>query len=127
MRSLNVFRCLVIPTTHIVEDSMSLHVTPNEVNVLALLSRLFLSADKRRIPKDVATLLRRQNSLPVRAESIFADDGGRLLEWQSHEVLAECLCQPEVHLVVHQPHCNLGDAGGPFTDLNPVKSIYVHE
>src|SRR5437879_6561804 len=83
--------------------------------------------DKRWIAEDVAAKFRQQNLPPINTKGVSANDGGSFLERKAYKVLPECFGQPNVHLVVHQPHRNLGDASGPFTDLDAVECIYVHE
>ena len=69
----------------------------------------------------------RQDFFPVEPQRIAADDRGRFLQRQAHEILAEGFREPNVHLVVHQPHRHFGDSRRPFADLDAVEGVHVDE
>jgi hypothetical protein len=54
------------------------------------------------------------------------DNLRRFLQGEAQERFAELPTGFEVHLVVDQPHCDLGDTSRPFFDLDPVHLVNVH-
>ena len=87
---------------------------------------LELGSDKRRIAQHIAALFGREDFFPIHAQGVGLVDVGGLLEWQAAVELAEGFGEPDVHLVVHQPEGHLGDAGGPFGNLDAVELVHVH-
>src|SRR5690606_3616221 len=82
-------------------------------------------ARERRIPQDVAQRLRLYQILPVDPQRIAVDDGRALGQWQPREVFTELFGHTQVHLVVHQPQCDLGDLRGELLDLDAVELVDI--
>ena len=50
----------------------------------------------------------------------------RGLEWDAREVHTEFLRHAQVHLVIHQPHCDLRDLCRKLFDFDAEELIHVH-
>ena len=83
-------------------------------------------ANKRRIAEDVAAFLRRQNVFQSSRSALPQTMVRRFFERQALVKLAEGFGHFQVHLVVHQPEGDFGDARRPFANLNAVKLVHVH-
>src|SRR5487761_222879 len=116
-----------MPATNVIENAGSIYFAEDDAHVRLLLGVSGFFPHKRRIPEDVAALLWRENFLPIEAQGVATDDSGRLPERQGDEGLAEGFREPDVHLVVHEPHGNFGDSRGPFANLDSVEGVHVHE
>src|SRR5271157_2066946 len=125
-RALNVCGCLAIPARYVIENARPVGFAPDKFHVSALFAGHQVFSNKRRVAKDIAAFCGRKDFLPVEAECVAADDGWGFLEWKAREVLAEGVGEEIVHLVIHQPHGDLGYARGPLADLYAVESVDVH-
>lgn len=75
----------------------------------------------------IEKLFRRQYPLPVQAQGVAANDRRALAQGEADVVLPECLGEPDVHLVIRQPHRSCGDARRPFPDFDAVESVDVDQ
>jgi hypothetical protein len=64
---------------------------------------------------------------PLETKRVVADDRRALLQWEANEILAESFGESEVHLVIHEPHSDLCDAGRPFANFNAVEGIDIDQ
>ena len=92
-----------------------------------MLAVLFFLTSKRRIAEDVGALFVRQDCVPVQPERVGANNCRRLLQRQTVNRLTENFGDLQVHLVVHQPERDFGNAHRPFGVFDAMELIHVND
>ena len=64
-------------------------------------------------------------ALPVNPESVSANDVWAFTEGKPGEVLAKFFTYPHIHLVIHEPHGDLGYLGREFFNFNAVEPVDI--
>ncbi len=81
---------------------------------------------ERRVAEDVGTFFARQNFIPIFAEGIALNNVRRGTEREAVEALAKGFGGERVHLVIHQPECDFGNAHRPFRQLDAVELVHIY-
>ncbi len=81
---------------------------------------------KRRVAKDIAAPLGRQNGGPIGGKCISVVDMGGFFEGQARERLAEGGRKAHVHLVIHKPHRGLRNSFGKLRNFNAIELIHIN-
>jgi len=78
------------------------------------------------VAKDIGTLGRRYNLVPVSFERIGVQDMGRLMDRDACIVLSKLNGETVVHDMVHHPQSNFRDARRKLAQLNAIELININ-
>ena len=114
-----------IPGGDVIEDARAFDLTPDVGHVGFLLKILLFFADEGRVAEDERALGSGEHVVPIHAQGVAVDDVRGGGEGQSVVKLEEEFAGLGVHLVVHQPEGDFGDAHRPFANLDAVELIDI--
>ena len=114
------------PAADVIKEAEILQLTGGNLHIRMLFVVLVLRARIRRISQHKRTLPMRKDVVPIHTQCVTRDDVWRRRQRESVNRLTENFAGLQIHLVVHQPEGDFGNAHRPFEKFYAVKLIDVH-